>query len=153
MKEGVKYLIESLEIGEYDPIVASWLSDYLRSSYFDKTTNKYLHYRGKILSYEANPFVPGLLVVLDDYSVVPVGLKKLKASIKTAPESVTPHFPPSAVFEPISWPDVQNYFELPGFRDNCHLILDDLGYQKYGDSSYFCNKNWIAISDYILSNI
>jgi len=43
----------------------------------------------------------------------------------------------------ITWPDVQDWFELDGFRENSLLINDGPLYEEYGDSAYMVRKSWI----------
>jgi hypothetical protein len=42
----------------------------------------------------------------------------------------------------ITWPDSQGLFDLEGFEENCHLINDEIGLEKFGPSAYFVNKQW-----------
>ena len=43
----------------------------------------------------------------------------------------------------ITWPEVQDYFELEGFAENSLLICDGSLYEEYGDSAYMVRKSWI----------
>lgn len=42
----------------------------------------------------------------------------------------------------ITWPDVQELFEVEGFRENSYLINDDKGIEDFGSSAYFVDKDW-----------
>lgn len=42
----------------------------------------------------------------------------------------------------ITWPDVQELFEVEGFRENSYLINDDKGIEDFGSSAYFVDKSW-----------
>ena len=42
----------------------------------------------------------------------------------------------------ITWPESQELFDMEGFKDNCHLINDDKGLDKFGSSAYFVNEDW-----------
>lgn len=46
-------------------------------------------------------------------------------------------------FVVVTWPEIQEYMEKEGFKDNSHLINDEVGLEKYGGSSYFINKEWL----------
>lgn len=43
----------------------------------------------------------------------------------------------------VTWPESQELMTLEGFKENCFLINDDEGIQKFGSSAYFCNKMWL----------
>lgn len=43
----------------------------------------------------------------------------------------------------ICWPEIQEYMDKEGFRENSSLILDDYLVDKYGSSAYFVSKTWI----------
>ena len=43
----------------------------------------------------------------------------------------------------ITWPEVQNYFELDGFHGNSLLINDGVLYEEYGDSAYMVRESWL----------
>ena len=43
----------------------------------------------------------------------------------------------------ITWPEVQNYFELNGFREYSLLINDGVLYEEYGDSAYMVRESWL----------
>lgn len=47
------------------------------------------------------------------------------------------------MFEVICWPEVQELFDIPGFRDNSLLINDGPLYDKYGDSAYMVDCDWL----------
>lgn len=49
----------------------------------------------------------------------------------------------SELFIIIMWPDIQEYMDKEGFRENSHLINDEVGLDKYGSSAYFVNKAWL----------
>lgn len=42
----------------------------------------------------------------------------------------------------ITWPDSQELFDLEGFEENCHLINDEHGLEKFGPQAFFVNKQW-----------
>lgn len=42
----------------------------------------------------------------------------------------------------ITWPDVQELFNLEGFRENSYLISDEKGIEDFGPSAYFVNYKW-----------
>ena len=43
----------------------------------------------------------------------------------------------------VQWPDVQSLMDFDWFQDECHLINDENGVEKYGSSAYFVPKNRI----------
>ena len=43
----------------------------------------------------------------------------------------------------ITWPEIQNYFEIRGFRENSLLINDGALYDEYGDSAYMIKESWL----------
>ena len=43
----------------------------------------------------------------------------------------------------IQWPEIQKLMDRQGFDANAHLINDDSGLVKYGDSAYFVNERWM----------
>jgi len=49
-------------------------------------------------------------------------------------------------FTVICWPDIQQFMDVEGFRDNTHLINDDTLYEEYGDSAYFVRKQWLYLT-------
>jgi hypothetical protein len=42
----------------------------------------------------------------------------------------------------ITWPEIQEFMEIEGFRDNSYLINDEKGLEEFGSSAYFVNYNW-----------
>lgn len=47
------------------------------------------------------------------------------------------------VYIVIQWPEIQEYMDLKGFRDNSYLINDEKGMDDFGSSAYFVNKEWL----------
>ena len=47
------------------------------------------------------------------------------------------------VFVVITWPDIQDLMDEEGFEENSILINDGSLYEKYGDSAYMVNLNWL----------
>ena len=47
----------------------------------------------------------------------------------------------------ISWPWVQELFELPGFRENSALLTSQPYYDEYGDSAYAVKVGWLDTLD------
>lgn len=45
-------------------------------------------------------------------------------------------------FIAIPWPEVQDYMEEEGFRDNSILINDGKLYEEYGSSAYMIRESW-----------
>lgn len=43
------------------------------------------------------------------------------------------------IFEIVQWPDIQILMELPGFKENSYLCIDD---SEYGSSAYFVRQCW-----------
>ena len=43
----------------------------------------------------------------------------------------------------VQWPDVQSLMDFDWFQDECHLISDENGVEKYGSSAYFVPKSRI----------
>lgn len=37
----------------------------------------------------------------------------------------------------VCWPESQNYMEEKWFNEECHLINDEFGLEKYGPQAYF----------------
>ena len=53
----------------------------------------------------------------------------------------------------VTFPDIQDLMDLPGFDENSHLINDELGLDLYGSSAYFVKEQWLIDNDvYISSN-
>ena len=42
----------------------------------------------------------------------------------------------------ITWPAVQELFEVEGFRENSYLVNDTKGIEDFGSSAYFVDKTW-----------
>lgn len=47
------------------------------------------------------------------------------------------------VFVVITWPDIQDLMDEEGFEENSILINDGSLYEKYGDSAYLVNLDWL----------
>lgn len=43
----------------------------------------------------------------------------------------------------ICWPEIQEYMDKEGFKENSSLILDDHLVDTYGSSAYFVSNTWI----------
>ena len=43
-------------------------------------------------------------------------------------------------YEVITWPDIQYFMDIPGFRENAYLINDSKGLDDFGSSAYFVNS-------------
>lgn len=50
-------------------------------------------------------------------------------------------------FVVVQWPESQELMDKPGFEENCFLINDDNGLNKFGSSAYFVNKQWLEQSE------
>ena len=48
----------------------------------------------------------------------------------------------------ICWPDVQELFEVEGFRDHSYLVNDDKGIEDFGSSAYFVDVQWLEGINY-----
>jgi len=46
------------------------------------------------------------------------------------------------VFIVVTWPEVQELFELDGFDENSILINEEGLYNEYGSSAYLIRKTW-----------
>lgn len=46
-------------------------------------------------------------------------------------------------YEVITWPDIQYFMDIPGFRENAYLINDSKGLDDFGSSAYFVNSEWL----------
>ncbi len=46
-------------------------------------------------------------------------------------------------YEVITWPDIQYFMDIPGFRENAYLINDSKGLDDFGSSAYFVNSDWL----------
>lgn len=44
----------------------------------------------------------------------------------------------------ITWPEVQDFFEMEGFRENSFLVNDEKGLNDFGSSAYFVKYAWIC---------
>lgn len=44
----------------------------------------------------------------------------------------------------VTWPEIQELMDKPGFRDNSYLINDNKGIEDFGSSAYFVDNNWLA---------
>lgn len=44
----------------------------------------------------------------------------------------------------ITWPDIQELMDIPGFRDNSYLINDEKGIEDFGSSAYFVDEDWLV---------
>ena len=42
----------------------------------------------------------------------------------------------------ITWPEIQEFMEIEGFRENSYLINDEKGLEDFGSSAYFVNYDW-----------
>lgn len=51
------------------------------------------------------------------------------------------------LFTPITWPDIQNYMDIEGFKENSYLINDDKGMEEFGSSAYFVSCSWLLEAD------
>lgn len=49
----------------------------------------------------------------------------------------------SDTFEVITWPEIQFYFDYPGFLANSYLINSPDFLDEYGSSAYFVRKSWL----------
>ena len=47
------------------------------------------------------------------------------------------------VYIVIQWPEIREYVDLKGFRDNSYPINDGKGINDFGISAYFVNKEWL----------
>ncbi|MHA1420316.1 MAG: hypothetical protein ACTSPO_15485 [Candidatus Heimdallarchaeaceae archaeon] len=48
------------------------------------------------------------------------------------------------LFTAVRWPEVQEYFDIPSFKENSVLINDDFLCRKYGHSAYLIKTTWLA---------
>lgn len=46
-------------------------------------------------------------------------------------------------YEVVCWPEVQELFEWPGFRENSYLVNDEKGIEDFGSSAYFVDSEWL----------
>lgn len=49
----------------------------------------------------------------------------------------------SSEFIIITWPEVQELFEIEGFSDNAALVNSGPLYDEFGDSAFFVRKQWL----------
>lgn len=42
----------------------------------------------------------------------------------------------------ITWPESQDLMDVEGFNDNCYLITDDEGLEKFGSFAFFVKESW-----------
>lgn len=47
------------------------------------------------------------------------------------------------LFEVVCWPEVQDLFDIPGFRENSYLVNDEKGMEDFGSSAYFVSLDWL----------
>lgn len=52
----------------------------------------------------------------------------------------------------VTWPDIQYYMDLPGFKEHSYLINDELGLETYGSSAYFIEETWYNNAEELLCN-
>jgi len=52
----------------------------------------------------------------------------------------------------ITWPDIQHYMTLLGFKEHSHLINDELGLETFGSSAYFIDEEWYDKAEELLYN-
>ncbi len=50
-------------------------------------------------------------------------------------------------FVVITWPDIQDFMELDGFKDNAVLLNSDAFIDEYGGSAYLVRQSWIDRHD------
>ena len=43
----------------------------------------------------------------------------------------------------ITWPDIQDYMDKPGFEENSCLINEEPFLSEYGSSAYFVRESWV----------
>ena len=43
----------------------------------------------------------------------------------------------------ITWPWVQDLFEVEGFYEHSYLVNDDQGIEDFGSSAYFVEEEWL----------
>ena len=46
-------------------------------------------------------------------------------------------------YEVVCWPEVQELFGWPGFRENSYLVNDEKGMEDFGSSAYFVDSEWL----------
>lgn len=44
----------------------------------------------------------------------------------------------------ITWPEIQEYMDEPGFDENSYLVSDSKGMDAFGSGAYFVNKDWLT---------
>lgn len=47
----------------------------------------------------------------------------------------------------ITWPEIQDYMDKPGFKENSYLINEEPFFSEYGSSAYFVIESWIEDVD------
>lgn len=50
----------------------------------------------------------------------------------------------TSIFIVITFPEIQEYQEIEGFKENSSLINDEPLLSKYGSSAYFVNIGWLS---------
>ena len=43
----------------------------------------------------------------------------------------------------ITWPEIQNYMDKPGFEENSCLINEEPFFSESGSSAYFVKESWV----------
>ena len=47
----------------------------------------------------------------------------------------------------ITWPEIQDYMDKPGFKENSCLINEEPFFSEYGSSAYFVRESWVEEAD------
>ena len=47
----------------------------------------------------------------------------------------------------ITWPEIQDYIDKPGFEENSCLINEEPFFSEYGSSAYFVRESWAEEAD------
>lgn len=47
----------------------------------------------------------------------------------------------------VTWPEIQDYMDKPGFEENSCLINEEPFLSEYGSSAYFVRKSWAEEAD------
>lgn len=47
----------------------------------------------------------------------------------------------------ITWPEIQDYMDKPGFEENSCLINEEPFLSEYGSSAYFVRELWVEEAD------
>ncbi len=50
-------------------------------------------------------------------------------------------------FQVVTWPDIQYYMDLPGFKENSVLINDEPLLKEFGPSAYLIRVSWLDFAD------